>query len=58
MPRARKFTTEEVQEIRKNEKGLSQREQAKLYKCSQQAIYRIHNNKSYKDVPDGGKNIR
>jgi predicted transcriptional regulator len=53
MPRERKFTDEEVRNIRENPKGLSQRELAKVHKCSQQAIYRIQKKKSYKDVEDG-----
>lgn len=58
MPRARKFTEDEVRTIRENPKRLSQRELAKVFKCSQQAVYRILKKKSYKDVSDGGTNIR
>jgi DNA-binding transcriptional regulator YiaG len=58
MPRERKFTEDEVRAIRENPKELSQRELAKVYKCSQQAVHRIQKKKSYKDVEDGGKNIR
>lgn len=58
MARVRKFTDEEVRAIRRNEKNLSQRELAKVHKCSQQAIYRIINKRSYKDVSDGRTNIQ
>lgn len=58
MPRQRKFTEEDVRQIRENPKQLSQRELSKVYKCSQQAIWRIQNRKSYKELKDGGKDVR
>ncbi len=50
MPRQRKFTDHEVQEIRRNLEKKSQRQLARIYGCSQQAIYRIQKRKSYKDI--------
>lgn len=58
MDRRRKFTDEQVREIRANEDGKSQRELAKEYKCSQQAIWRIQSYRSYKDVDDGRTDVR
>ena len=58
MPRQRKFTENDIKQIRENPGKLSQRELAKVYKCSQQAIWRIQCRKSYKELKDGGKDVR